>query len=474
MIHQRSGRFPTQQDREYPARTIPGYSTMRGMVSSLLVLSPARVAIGLFMLVILVFTALLSLPVAAANHRPTALNDAGFTAVSAITVTGLSSVNTAEHWSLTGQIIILIAIQVGGIGVMTMVGMLAMAVSERIGLSSRLLSMQATGSSSIGTTRRLILTVLVTTFAIETVLAAVLIPRFIDYTDDGLTGIWYGIFYAISAFCNAGFSLHPMGLTAYAHDPWIILTVCLGVIIGSLGAPTLLVLQQVMRRRARLNLHAKLTLWATGILLIVGFIGFGLLEWNNPDTLGEFNTMEKIQTLVVSTVMPRSGGYAVYPVEELTPASMFLMYALIFIGGGSGSMAGGIKVTTLAVLCLAIVAEARGRQHVTVFHRTIPADTIRVAIALLVGSGVAVLTAMIVLSVLTGASVEQVGFEVLSAFGTCGLSTGLSEQAPAWGQLVLCVMMFLGRVGTITFAAGLATRHAPTLYNYPEERPVIG
>lgn len=437
-------------------------------LSDLLTGRPGRAAASMFALVIAVFTVLLALPFASADGTATPLVDAALTATSAVTVTGLTTL-PADHYSLTGQLIILAGIQLGGLGIITAGAWLTLMLSRRLSLRTRMLSTESMGTSGMGEVPSLLLTVVVFTLCIEAVLAAVMLPVFVTELGTG-QGIYHAIFYAISAFANAGFSLSPQ----LVDHPVIMSTINIGVFVGALGFPVVYVLYRMIFHRARITLHTRLTLEVTVVLLLGGAMLLAIFEWNNPDTLGQMGTGEKLHHALFASGMTRSGGFNTYDVADQTDPSLLVTHVLMFIGGGSGSTAGGIKVTTLAVLLLAVVAEIRGDEHIRVHGREIPNSSIRVAVAVVAASAILILTAVVALTAVTGQDLETTMFEALSAFGTVGLTNGLTEAAPDAGKWILAVLMFIGRIGTITLAAGLAARHQPTLYRYPVERPIIG
>lgn len=447
---------------------------LRRLVSSVAGASPARAALLAFALVILVFTAVLSLPFASQTGRVTAFHDALFVATSAVSVTGLTPVNTAEHWSFAGQVVILVAMQIGGLGILSMAALLTLAVSKRLGVRSKLITQEGMSTGRIGEVGSLLRVVVATTFLFEAVLAVVLIPRFMAHTGSLSEGLWNGIFYSVSAFNNAGFTIHPDGLGSFMHDPWILWTLMAGVFAGALGFPVVMVLLQQRWRWSRWNLHTKLTVTTTVALLLGGALLIGVFEWSNQATLGQFGVAERIQYSLFGSVMSRSGGFAVYDINAQSAETLLLTDALMFVGGGSASTAGGIKVTTLAVMFLAIVAEARGDREVMVHGRTITPGTLRVAISVLALGATLILVGTMALVAITEESLQRPLFEVLSAFGTSGLTTGLTAELPPSGMYVLTVLMFSGRVGTITFASALALRQRRNLFRYPEERPIIG
>ncbi|MBG6216190.1 Trk-type K+ transport system membrane component [Arthrobacter sp. CAN_A6] len=437
--------------------------------------SPARLALFIFSAVILVFTALLSLPAATADRTATPLHDAMFTAVSAVCVTGLTVVSTATHWSFFGQLVILLGIFVGGLGTLTLASLLALIVSKRLGVRGKLLAQASMNNASrlgeVGTLLRIVIT---TSIAIEIVLAVVMIPRFMVLGEPFWQAVWHGIFYSISAFNNAGFTPHSDGLVPYETDLWILVPLMVGVFLGSLGFPVIMVLLQLKWRYRKWTLHTKLTIAVSLILLVVGTIAWAALEWANTRTIGNLSASDKIIHAIFASVMTRSGGFNLVDQGAMDSTTMLLTDALMFAGGGSASTAGGIKVTTIAVMFLAIVAEARGDSDVRAWGRTIPPGAMRVAISVIFMGATLVLVATGLILAISGEELNRVLFEVISAFATCGLSTNLSAELPPSGKYVLSALMFAGRMGTITLASALALRQRSTLYHYPEERPIIG
>jgi Trk-type K+ transport system membrane component len=436
--------------------------------------TPARTAALVFILAAVLFTILLSLPAASADGRSTPLHDAMFTAVSAVTVTGLVTVDTATHWSFLGQAIILVAIQTGGLGIVTIALLLARAVSRRLGVKSKVFAQQSIGSSGLGEVGSLLRIVVLTTLTIEAALAVVLVPRLMMVDENWWEGLWHGVFYAVSAFNNAGFVSNVGGLAAYGSDLWILTPIMIGVFVGSFGFPVYLTIITHRFNKARWTLHTKLTLSVTTMLLVAGAIAWGALEWNNAGTVGSLSVGDKIFHSLFSSVMMRSGGFALTDTGESLPATLLATDALMFVGGGSASTAGGIKVATIAVLFLAIVAEARGDKHVRAANRTIPDATLRLAISVTFLGATLVLTATALLMLVTDAPLDRILFEVISAFATCGLSVGLSEELPPFGKYVLSALMVAGRIGPAGLAAALAVRQRNLLYEVPEERPIIG
>lgn len=446
----------------------------RQLVDSLAKSSPARLALVVFAFVALTFTLLLSLPIAAADGQATPLHDSLFTAFSAVTVTGLVTVNTAEHWSFFGQVVILLGIQVGGLGIVTMASLLARAVTRQLGVRSKLLAQQGISTGKLGEVGSLLRTVVLTTLAIELALALVLVPSFIIADRSWTEGLWHGIFYAVSSFNNAGFVSHPDGLVGFTNNLWILVPIMVGVFIGSLGFPVFMVLMTTKFEIRKWTVHTKLTLLVTTMLLTAGALIWAVFEWSNSATIGDMNIEEKIFNAIFASTMMRSGGFSIVDPSDSSPVTLLATDALMFAGGGSASTAGGIKVTTIAVLFLAILAEARGDSDVRTFGRTITEGALRVAISVLFLAATLILVATGLLMAVSKEPLDRILFEVISAFATCGLSVGLSEELPPFGKYVLSMLMFAGRIGPISLAAALSIRQRRQLYRFPNESPIIG
>ncbi|MBD7956854.1 TrkH family potassium uptake protein [Microbacterium sp. Sa4CUA7] len=435
--------------------------------------SAAQASVAIFVAAAVLFSGLLALPIAAADGRPVPVADAIFTAVSAITVTGLTTIETATAWSPFGLGVILVAIEVGGLGVITIALFLARAVTRRLGLGGRIFAQQNIGAPELGEVRRLLGIVVGTTLTIQGVLALLLAPPFIA-AEGWAIGLWHALFYAVSAFNNAGFTTHVGGLAVFEGNLFVLVPIAVGVFVGSFGFPVFLNLIKNRWDRAHWTLHTKLTLSTTLLLLVVGATAWTASEWGNVDTIGEMNVGEKIFNGLFASTMMRSGGFAITDTAASTTTTLLLSDALMFIGGGSASTAGGIKVTTLAILFLAIVAEARGTKDVRVARRTIPDSSLRVAISVTFLGATLVLAATTLITLTHDAPLDRILFEVISAFATCGLSVGLSAELDTFGKMVLSVLMLAGRIGPIGLASALAIRHKNVLYTYATERPIIG
>ena len=446
----------------------------RAALSSLAKPTPARLALGVFTLLIGVFTALLSLPAATVDGQRTALTDALFTAVSAICVTGLVTVDTGAHWSTFGLTVIMVAIKLGGLGLMTVASLLSLSVMHRLGLAQRVITAQETRAERLAEVGGVLRIILITSTLFE-VLTFVALTPYMVITEHGIgQSLFLGLFYAISAFNNAGFVPEAAGTAQYMADPFFTIPIALAVFVGSLGFPVILVVVRKLRTPRKWSVHAKLTLTTTALLFVLGFVGFLALEWSNPATFGDRPFGTKVLGAVFAAVMPRSGGFATIDVGQMTAESRLLTDLLMFIGGGSGSTSGGIKVTTFALLMLSIWAEMRGNPDVEVFGRRIPHGTIRQAIGVLVMSATTVFLAAFLLLRMTPHSLDQTLFEVLSAFGTVGLSTGITAALPAEAKWVLIGCMYVGRLGPMTLGAALAVRSRLRMIQYPYERPIVG
>ena len=446
---------------------------LRDLVDRLFGSSSSRIAIAAFLLVIIFFSLMLYTPWASRDGQQVEFHHAVFTATSAVTVTGLTTVSTAEQWTFFGQLMILLGSQIGGLGTLTLTSILALAVGRKLGLRSKIIAQESLNIGRLGEVGSVLRTVAFTSISIEALIAFTLIPRFLLLGEPLWQAIWHGVFYAVSSFNNAGFTPHSDGIVPYGHDLWILFPIALGVMVGSLGFPVILVLRNNLRF-SKWNLNAKLTIIGTLVLFFLGSFAWGALEWGNDRTIGTMGAGNKILNAAFASIMTRSGGFNLVDMADIHPVTMLLTDVLMFIGGGSASTAGGIKITTITVVFLAILAEARGDQFVVAFNRTIPDAVLRIAISVIMMSFMFVLTGTTAIMLIGKVGLDRALFEVISAYATCGLSTGLSAELPPPGTYILSVLMLIGRIGTITVATGLAMRSRRRLYKFPEERPIIG
>ncbi len=436
---------------------------------------PAQFVVAGFAAAVTVGTLLLLLPVARRGPGGAGLVDALFTATSAVCVTGLVTVDTPAHWSGFGQAVVLALIQVGGFGIMALATLLGLLVSRRLGLRDRLNAQAEAKTLGLGDIRKVLLGIARTSALFEAGGALVLTARFWAGYDEALPrAAWLGVFHAVSAFNNAGFALFSDNLIGFSTDPVISGAVCVLVVAGGLGFPVLFELRREWRTPRLWSLHTKIVLAMTAVLLTAGSLMFLVLEWANPRTLGPLGVGGKLVAGTFQGVQPRTAGFNSLDTGALNPETLLGTDVLMFIGGGSAGTAGGIKVTTFAVLLLVILAEVRGDTHVTAFGRHVPRGAQRQALSVALLSVAAVVGSTALMLVLTPFTLDEVLFEVVSAFATVGLSTGITAQVGTGGQLVLVALMFLGRLGPITLASALALRSKPRLYEFPEERPIIG
>ncbi len=450
-------------------------------------LSPPQFAIAVFTGLIALFTLLLSLPISSVNGQITPLPQALFTATSAISVTGLTVVDMATHWSFFGNLLIVLAVQLGGIGVLTLASVLGLVVTRRLGLKQRLMVASDSNAARIhagpvsegqavrlGDITRMLWTIVISSLVIEVAIALAIFPRLLLSGRSIWESTWQSLYVAASAFTNTGFLPFESGMAEFGTDPWFLIAVMIGVFLGSIGYPVIFVVLRQWRTPRRWNVHVKLTLVTTGVLLLVGTIAFTAIEWANPATFASQEPGTRMLWGGFLSVMTRSGGFSPIDIGSMHTSSLLMGDILMFVGGGSASTAGGIKVTTLAVLFLAARAEARGIDEIEVFERRIPGDVLRLAVSVLLWGGITVALSCFGLLLFIQAPLDFVLFDVISAFATSGLSTGLTASLPDPAIIVLSVTMWAGRVGTVTLAAALAAKRHRQLFHRPEERPIVG
>ncbi len=436
---------------------------------------PVRLLPLTFFALIVLGTLLLLLPMAREGHGAPSFMAAFFTSASAVTVTGLATVDTASYWSPTGQGIILALVQIGGLGIIALATLLGLFIGGRLGLRTRMVAQADMHVVNIGEVRPLFKRVAFTMLFFQTVTAVVLTIRYrSEYFGDLPTALWHGVFDAVMAFNNAGFSLNRDSLTSYAGDGLIIIPISVAVFVGAVGFPVLAELFQGWRNPARWTIHTRLTVWGSFGLLFVGAVSFLLLEWNNPATLGGEGLGHKLVTGIEGGIMPRSGGLNSFDWGAVRPETINIGVIMMFIGGGSASTAGGIKITTFLLLAYVIWAELRGDPDITVGSRSIGHAVVRTAITIALLAVMLVTVTTFLVMLMTDFAFDQVLFECTSAFATVGLSTGITPNLPANAQVVIIALMFLGRVGTIAAAGALVLRRRIPRYHLPEEQPIIG
>lgn len=437
--------------------------------------NPGRTVVAGFAAGLVVGTVLLMLPVARTGPGGATPLEALFTATSALCVTGLAVVDTATYWTPFGQVTILALIQVGGFGIMTLASLLGLLISRRLGLGSRIVAAAETKSVGLGDVRTVLLGVAKISLTVEAVTALVLTVRFATAYDHPVgTSLWLGVFHAVSAFNNAGFALFSDNLVGFAADPWICLPIAVAVILGGLGFPVIMELLRRRTRPRRWSVHTRLTLLMTAVLLVGGTVFMTVAEWGNPGTLGALDPAGRLLAGFFQAVMPRTAGFNSVDIGSMNTGTLLGTDVLMFVGGGSAGTAGGIKVGTFAVLLVAIVAELRAAPDVELFDRRLPPTAIRQALAVALLSVAAVVMSTITIAMTSTYTLDQILYEVVSAFATVGLSTGITADLSPGHQLILVVLMFAGRLGPVTLASALVLREQNRLFRRPEGRPLIG
>ncbi|MBE7044371.1 MAG: Trk family potassium uptake protein [Ruminococcaceae bacterium] len=429
-----------------------------------------------FAVVILIGAVLLQLPVSSANGESTPFLNALLTATSATCVTGLIAYDTATHWSLFGKLVILVLIQIGGLGFMTIISLFAIFLKKKLGLFERRLFMQSAGAMQMAGVTALMLRILYGTLIFEGVGAILLAIRFCPQMGIG-KGIFYAVFHSVSAFCNAGFDLMGVyepfsSFVGYADDVLVNLVLMLLIIIGGLG---FLVWQDIFEKKTKLRdyeLHTKIVLATTAILLLVPTVLFFLLE---ADASGAGCTGgQRLLRAAFHSVTVRTAGFNTVDLSALSDSSYLLTLVLMLIGGSPGSTAGGLKTTTFAVLILAVIACARHNEHITVFRRRLSEEALRQACAIfVVYVGAALIGAMLICAV-DGVSLRKVLFETVSAIGTVGLSMSLTPTLGSVSRLVVIVLMFAGRVGGMSLMLAFAEKRKKAPIERPSEKILIG
>lgn len=434
-------------------------------------LTPPKVLVLGFAGLILAGTLLLNTGWAAKTGVSPGFLTALFTATSAVCVTGLVVVDTGTYWSSFGQAVILVLIQLGGLGIMTSATIFSILLGRQIGLKERLLIRESLSQVNVAGVVRLVRYVLLFTVAVEAFFAVVLVLRLSkDYAWP--LNLWYGLFHAVSAFNNAGFDLFGdfRSITGYVADPVVIFGIALPVIIGGLGFSVITEIA-VTRKWRRLSLHAKLTLVTTAALLFTGFIVFLTLEYAN--TLSGFSWPVKLMTSFFQAVTPRTAGFNSVDIQALKPSTQLFLSVLMFIGASPGSTGGGIKTTTFILLVLTVWSLAAGREATEVFGRRIPLGQVLRAMGIFL-LGVGWLSAVFMVLLITeDQRFLPLLFEGVSAFGTVGLSTGITPELTPVGRVVIIMTMFVGRLGPLTVAFALAERRRAA-FRHPEEQIIVG
>lgn len=442
--------------------------------------NPARVIVLSFALLILVGLLVLMLPVSSRSGQPTGFMDALFTATSAVCVTGLVVQDTWTHFSMFGQVVILALIQLGGLGLVTFATFFNIAIRKHVGLKSLYVAQESVNSGSMSDVGHLLKMIFMTTFVFETAGALLLMTVFVPKYGAG--GIFISIFLAVSSYCNAGFDVlgfegEYASLTHYADNPVVLITIMALIVCGGLG---FIVWQEIyhFRERKKLSLHTRIVLISTAVFILLGALLIGLCEWNNNLTLGKMGTGEKILNSLFMSVSSRTAGYNTVPLEDMFGVTKLIHVFLMFIGAAPGSTGGGIKITTAYVLVMTVICVMRGKNDTIIQQRKVDKSAVYKALAVTSIAGLAVLisSATIFFTPHGGVAFSEIDalFESVSAFGTVGLTCGVTAQVNALSRLVLVLTMFIGRVGPVSLALSLAMRTQNKNTVMPEAKIMIG
>ena len=447
----------------------------RNSISTFFTSHPARLVILTFAALSLVGGLLLSLPAAQVSYEPTPLIDALFTSTSACCVTGLVALDTATHWSGFGQAVILILIQVGAFGIMTISALATLLIVGSLPGRTEGVLEEVVGGTSRKSTFSLMRTIMIATLAVEGLGALILIPAFMNQGDAFPTALWNSVFHSISAFCNAGFSTRSDSLMSFQGTPWVLHVFAILILLGGLGFGVMLGLREYwIRSQRRLPLQVKLVFWSNAVLLGVGFLSWLALEWDGSLATG--SVADRIHNGWFQTVTLRTAGFNTVDMGGLSPGILMLSVLWMFIGANPGSTGGGIKTTTVAVLFLAVVSVMRGRPDAEAAGRCVPKSVVyRAAAVLTISAGILFLgtLALMASQSFENATFERLLFESTSAFGTVGLSTGITPSFDRLGKLILMALMFIGRTGPLTMALLFRGRHVAPV-QYPEEEVMVG
>ncbi|SHI19983.1 TrkH family potassium uptake protein [Desulfosporosinus lacus] len=438
------------------------------------IMSPSRVLVSGFAVLIMFGALLLTLPQATQDGLGLPFLNAVFTATSAVCVTGLVVVDTATTFTLFGQGVILLLIQVGGLGFMTFATLFAMILGKKITLKERLLLQEALNQVSVEGIVRLTKHVLQISFAIEAIGALILTLRW--YPDFGWSkALYYGVFHSISAFNNAGFDLmgNYSSLTAYVGDPIVNITIMLLIICGGLG---FIVMAELLAHRKKFRLHTKIVLQVSGVLILLGAVFIFIMEFTNPKTLGPLPLGTKVLAAFFQSVSPRTAGFNTINLAGMYDTTLLSMIVLMFIGASPGGTGGGIKTTTFISIILSVLSTYRSDPHVVLEGRTLPKDVIRKAWAVTTSAAFLIFLILSILSHTENSDLMTVLFEVTSAFGTVGLSLGITPTLSEVGKMAIILTMFIGRLGPLTLAFVLSQKRDKQAAHvkYPDERILIG
>ena len=444
------------------------------------ILNPYRWHLSTYQILVLGFAglilsgvALLMTPYASKSGDSLRFVDAMFTATSAVCVTGLVVVDTGTYFSVFGQSVILLLIQIGGLGVMTVATLVAVLSGKKINLKERLLIQEATNQLDLAGVVRLTLYIIRATLLVELVGGTILALRW--FQDFGLQGIYFGYWHAVSAFCNAGFDLFGeyRSITGYVGDLTVNGVIASLIVVGGIGFPVVADLWNCRQTR-RFSLHTKVVLTTTVLLIVLGAGFICVAEYGNAKTLGDLPPADKIMASLFQSVTARTAGYNTVDIGLLREGTLLAIIFLMFVGASPSSMGGGVKTSTAAILFISLVGSVTGKRDPLAFGRQIPQQTVYKAFTIVTISVMLISLVTLTLSLTEAAPIFSLLFEVTSAFGTVGLSTGITPKLSDAGKLLITLTMFAGRVGTLTLLMALALRPRQERLKYPEGKIVIG
>lgn len=432
---------------------------------------PAVLAMG-FASLILIGSILLNLPMATKSGESIGYLNALFTSSSAVCVTGLVVVNTGEFWSLFGQIVIIVLIQMGGLGFMTMATIVALILGKKISLKERLIIKEQLNQSSMSGLVRLTRHVIFLTFFVEALGAVLLSTKFIPLYGNA-KGIWFSIFHSVSAFCNAGFDITGNSMVPFQNDVFINLVISALIIIGGIGFAVIFDISK-NRKFSGIGLHSKIVLTMTITLLVLGTIIFYLIEIHNPNTLANLSGKSKLLSSFFQSVVTRTAGFNSLDTSAIRDTSAFLFIIFMFIGAAPGSTGGGIKVTTFGAIVLATITSVKGERDVVAFKKRIADDVVQKSLAIVAISTTLIIIVSFILTVTEDAAFLELLFESTSAFGTVGLSRGVTPHLSEIGKMIIMITMYIGRVGPLTMAFAFGQGKNKRKYRYSEENIMVG
>ena len=452
-------------------------------------LSATQSIAAAFTALIVVGTVLLMLPISSASGEATNFFDALLTSTSSFTVTGLASVDTGAYWSTFGHVVIAFGVQVGGIGIIAFATLVAFLLDGKISIKNRSTVQAESSAPRKMDIKSYLRTIVKMLLFFQSILFVILAVRF--FTEYGYSwdkAISHGAFHSLMTVNHAGFALYADSMISFAKDPWIILSMVVFAIVASFGIPVLseirdrlkLVVYKRLGKDAgytvpkQWSLNSRIVLWATLFLTAVGTLGTAIAEWNNPDTIGSDNPIQKLMSSLFNASMTRTVGFNSIPTGEMDPGSWIGYNILMFIGGASGSTAGGIKIGTAVILIFIVYTEIRGDAAVNVGNRRLPRSMQRQALTIVTLYSAVIIGALFILRFTTNFTTDQLLFEIISSIGTVGLSTGITPDLPDHAKFLLSLVMLFGRLGPIVVATSLALRKTKRHFEYPRESPLIG